>query len=673
MILTGKRLLATIITAAVLCVLPCMAQQTDGQETVSPVADTQTAVKGTGTAEDPYLIDSPEGLEYMALLTKDGASDGTCFELSGNVVLNSPDKFTYTSGEIAEAATDAVKWTPVGTSDKPFKGSFDGNGFYITGLYCDGTNSLGGLFGVLEGAEVKNVNLDFALVETRDYAGLVAAKLTGESSVSGCVAYGSVIGKQTVLACVSGGIAGTVDETSSISDCCVYGAVTGANAFSSNVGGIAGLNKGAIEKCTFSGRAFGVTILFSANVGGIAGTNNGTLEGCLAQGSVGAESAVVVSESNAGGIAGYSEGEISQCKNECNITGYSVSMDDNISTAGGICGYVANSDVYGCENNGSVTGETGVYAGGIAGLTVAETGKGEHKIYQCLNNGRVTSEYGVAGGVAARISASGYVTDKNEIVSCVNTAFVDGTECGGVAGAVYTDGAAVAFTDSYYPAGLPDVAKEGTTTVAEAGFVSGTAFDGLDGSVWAFESGKKPYIIFADLAKNSSVITAEGTQTVATGTQPSAQGVGTMLLSKQITSGTYDVIVRFTGDEAHFAPKPVVIKVIAISADDAITIVSVDTQGASVADGKLSGTVTAKLYGKEAGKQYVALTSVFVDGVFANVKFGGVTSEEGMFDGELSLPEVSVSDTSVVTVKVMIVESTDRFKPVCEDADVAIG
>ena len=302
--------------------------------------------------------------------------------------------------------------------------------------------------------------------------------------------------------------------------------------------------------------------------------------------------------------------------------------------------YVANSDVYGCENNGSVTGETGVYAGGIAGLTVAETGKGEHKIYQCLNNGRVTSEYGVAGGVA---------------------------------GAVYTDGAAVAFTDSYYPAGLPDVAKEGTTTVAEAGFVSGTAFDGLDGSVWAFESGKKPYIIFADLAKNSSVITAEGTQTVATGTQPSAQGVGTMLLSKQITSGTYDVIVRFTGDEAHFAPKPVVIKVIAISADDAITIVSVDTQGASVADGKLSGTVTAKLYGKEAGKQYVALTSVFVDGVFANVKFGGVTSEEGMFDGELSLPEVSVSDTSVVTVKVMIVESTDRFKPVCEDADVAIG
>ena len=49
-----------------------------------------------------------------------------------------------------------VTWTPIGTSASPFSGTFDGNGKVIKNLTIDGTAKVG-LFGVLDGAVVKNL------------------------------------------------------------------------------------------------------------------------------------------------------------------------------------------------------------------------------------------------------------------------------------------------------------------------------------------------------------------------------------------------------------------------------------------------------------------------------------------------------------------------------------
>ncbi len=667
---------AAVFAALCLTIMPVAAQDAEEVAEITEsgnMAKVQLPVTGEGKQQSPYVITDRAGLEYMATLAQSGETKSVYFELGGNVELNSPLLFTFTEGEISSVDESSAKWTPVGSTAKPFQGNFDGKGYYITGLYCDNTNVTGGLFGVIDGATVKNVNLDFALVESKEYAGIVAAKAVGESSISGCVVYGSVIGKQQQLACTSGGIVGSVDEDTTITDCCFYGAVSGADAFYSNVGGIAGFNKGKIEKCTFSGKTFGVSMYFSTNVGGIAGTNSGEITGCQSYGSVGAESTEVVNESNAGGIAGKSEGFISQCKNLSEVYGYSASLEDNIGTAGGIAGYVENSNLYGCENSGKVLGEHGVYAGGIAGLSVVNDG--EYKIYDCINNGEIDSEYGMSGGIVARVSASGYVTYKNELVSCANTASVNGTSCGGVVGAVYEENAAVVIADCYYPVGLPDSAQSGTYTVAEAGFTSGNALYGLDNeAVWVFKSGKMPYILFEDgLSKKPSAIIAEPSQIVATGTQPLAQGTGTMLLSKEIASGVCDVVVRFTGDDDTFAPKPVVINVTAVSEDDALTILSIDTSGAVITESKLSGTVRVKLYAKEADKKYIALTSVFVDGAFANIRFNEITSVEDLSDATLVLPAVILQENSEAVVKIIIVENTQNFKPVCEAAELAVG
>jgi len=663
--------IAAILTALCISIVPVAAEQTvdNTENTVE-----QLPVSGEGTQESPYVIKDAAGLAYLETLTNSGATKSVYFELGNDIVLNDISLFALTEGEISSAAENAAKWTPVGSAGKPFEGVLDGKGHYITGLYCDTTNSVGGLFGILDGAVVKNLNMDFALVEAGEYSGLVAGKALGESQISDCVVSGSVIGKKQMLSSVVGGVAGFVDGGAVVSDCCFYGAVTGPNAFASNVGGIAGLNNGVVEKCNFGGKAFGVSMFFSANVGGVAGTNHGEIKGCQSQGTVGAEGSAEVNDSNAGGIAGFSDGSISQCKNTSVVSGYCASFGDSIGTAGGIAGYVKNSDVYGCENDGEILGEQGVYAGGIAGLTVVDDG--EHKIYDCLNNGKITSDYGVGGGIVARISASGYASNKNELVSCVNTADVSGGTPGGVAGIVYAEGASVTASACYYASGYPDGFGEGSAPVASAGFTSGTALEGLtNANVWVFESGKLPDMIFAeDLAKSTSSITAESSQFVTSGNTVSAAGTGTMSLSREMT-GTFmgDVIVRFSGDENTFAPRPVVVNVTVVNGTDELSILKVDASALTVNEGSLSGTVKVQMYGQnDVEGEYMVVNSVFVDGVYASSSFTPVTAQEGMFEQSFDITSVSVAEGAVVSVNTMIVESTESMAPVCENVVVEV-
>ena len=77
-------------------------------------------------------------------------------------------------------------WTPVGTSNEPFKGTFDGNGHKITGLKIN-TGSYIGLFGYVgEGATIKNVNLVGANVSGVKRVGALIGQIKGNATVSNC-------------------------------------------------------------------------------------------------------------------------------------------------------------------------------------------------------------------------------------------------------------------------------------------------------------------------------------------------------------------------------------------------------------------------------------------------------------------------------------------------------
>ncbi len=62
-------------------------------------------------------------------------------------------------------------WTPIGTADHPFEGTFDGNGKKVSNLNASGTGAVG-FFGVLNGT-LKNITFDNATV-TGEQAGVIA-------------------------------------------------------------------------------------------------------------------------------------------------------------------------------------------------------------------------------------------------------------------------------------------------------------------------------------------------------------------------------------------------------------------------------------------------------------------------------------------------------------------
>ena len=75
-------------------------------------------------------------------------------------------------------------WTPIGTEGAPFKGTFDGKGCTITGIYMTTETANAGLFGVTAGATIKNFRLENSFFESTKkgdeaYLGSVIGRGTG--------------------------------------------------------------------------------------------------------------------------------------------------------------------------------------------------------------------------------------------------------------------------------------------------------------------------------------------------------------------------------------------------------------------------------------------------------------------------------------------------------------
>ena len=139
---------------------------------VIAVAVPVCAMSGTGTSSDPYTVANLADLKMVA------NAPTAYYKQTANIVINDPSYFEFESGVIA-AAGSAEAWTPI----ENFTGTYDGGEFYITGLYVKDDNANGGLFANVNGGTVKNLNLDFALVESDEYAGILAGKIEGAATV----------------------------------------------------------------------------------------------------------------------------------------------------------------------------------------------------------------------------------------------------------------------------------------------------------------------------------------------------------------------------------------------------------------------------------------------------------------------------------------------------------
>ena len=222
-------------------VLPTGAIWTSGE------IDASIFASGTGTAEDPYIINT------AAQLVK--------FAGSLNDKIDYTDKYVKLGSDIAVSGD----WSPIGGSEYLFNGSFDGDGHSITGLALgtkekayelDKENLYIGLFGVLGPKSiVKNVKVDVAFY-THYAATAYVAGIAG-------VMQGST---------TSGNFTGAVIDNCSVSGIISHAADKG-NQF---VGGIVGMQyKGAIINSSSTINASGVVKAGDlVEVGGLVGLNN---------------------------------------------------------------------------------------------------------------------------------------------------------------------------------------------------------------------------------------------------------------------------------------------------------------------------------------------------------------------------------------------------------------
>lgn len=200
----------------------------------------------------------------------------------------------------ADAANNVAEanWNPIG-GENPFKGIFDGNKHTVSDLYINSSGSNLGLFGYVDGAEIKNVTVQGNVTgfyeegneQSGQYVGLVLGVGTKKSKLENCESRGSVTGCSNV-----GGIAGLVSR-STITLCTNRATVTGSGQSSKYIGGIVGYGKGL----SFCANYADITAEGSS-VGGLVGyvfpdINNEGMSNCMNVGNV-------IGKQNVGGLAG---------------------------------------------------------------------------------------------------------------------------------------------------------------------------------------------------------------------------------------------------------------------------------------------------------------------------------------------------------------------------------
>jgi hypothetical protein len=345
---------------------------------------------GDGTVGNPYQIATAEQL------------DDVRSHLEAHFKLTADIDLTAYLSEGGDGHNDGEGWEPIGDPlGTSFTGTFDGNGYSISGLFIyrvEGYSELAvGLFGRVVNATIQNVtllDLDVTGYQEEGYiyvGGLVGLNIEG--TISGCKTAGDVCGNMNV-----GGLVGRND----------FGTITGSHAVVDVFGG--------------SGKMFG----------GLVGDNNGgTISDSYAMGDVfgGSDSG------NVGGLVGTTAcGTIENS--------YATGSVSGLRYVGGLAGENYENEIRKSYAAGTVTGER--YVGGLVGKNTCQGGP-DAILRNVYAKGAVSGiEY--VGGLVGINAGSSAAIDKSYAVGAV----AGKTDVGGLVGTNYYYGSTGSITDSYY-------------------------------------------------------------------------------------------------------------------------------------------------------------------------------------------------------------------------------
>ena len=279
-------------------------RDTSGMTKLADVDENTTISSGT------YSISTADELAKLATMTNSGKVTGGEFVLSNDIDLSA-----YSSGE---------GWIPIGTYSNRFSADFDGNGYVISNLYINysDTSQTGylGIFGATGIGTIKNLGIEDASIINMWGAYLGVLIGDSRSSVENVYSTGDI---QTSNG-MAGGLIGT--STGDINNC--FSTVDISQSGSSGgAGGLLGGSSGTISNCYATGDVSGTSF-----VGGIVGSLSADCYNSYATGEI------YSSDYIAGGLVGSMNLQEEHNINNC----YSSGTVSGVSRVGGLIGQVAN-------------------------------------------------------------------------------------------------------------------------------------------------------------------------------------------------------------------------------------------------------------------------------------------------------------------------------------------
>lgn len=245
--------------------------------------DSSIFASGNGSESRPYIIDNVKRLQDFAAAVNAGENyAGKYIALAANLDLSD------------------IAWTPIGTADhgkyNGFSGTFDGRGYTVSNVIC-GTGSASanyeaiGLFGVVDGGTVKNLNVTITKFYNRhDDSNYMTAMggLTGVLTNSGAIDHCSVSGGSQVASETSGpkaavgGLVGWAKSGTLIANSWTdiglnYGTMT--TDVDVSMGGICGKQEqnSLIANSASFGSVPGMIMTGKLRVGGLVGQTSGAI------------------------------------------------------------------------------------------------------------------------------------------------------------------------------------------------------------------------------------------------------------------------------------------------------------------------------------------------------------------------------------------------------------
>ena len=238
--------------------------QVAGFTSLSTVSASTSITSGT------YSISSTEDLAKLATMNNSGKIAGGTFVLANDIDLNNQE------------------WSPIGTTDYRFEGTFDGNGHTISNFRINADSDCQGFFGcVYEVSYIKNVGIVNADITGSGEVGALVGILEG--TIDNCYSTGTVHGEFDV-----GGLVGYSGPYIHVTNCYSTATVVSDGDI---CGGLIGYTTGGYVGNNYaSGNVSGDTY-----IGGLVGyCSNTEVANCYALGDVSGYNGI-------GGFMGYAD------------------------------------------------------------------------------------------------------------------------------------------------------------------------------------------------------------------------------------------------------------------------------------------------------------------------------------------------------------------------------